>query len=707
MPNQLSPFIPPTKVFFPPEDIVAIQEGVAKILESGRLTLGEHTKAFEDDFARLTGTDHAIAVSSGTSAIEMALRALRIGAGDSVIVPTNTFFATAAAVVHAGATPIFVDCDETLSLDIAAVRAAVRPDTKAVIAVHIGGFVSPRMHELVSFCRERDLYLIEDAAHAQGSMFAGRPAGAFGHAATFSFYPTKVMTSGEGGMIVTNDATLAERCRIFRDQGKKDFSSNIHVELGANWRLSEIHAFIGRVQFKRLHEFIAARRQVAAQYDAQLANMQGLAPLREAPGVFSNYYKYIVFLDEGIDRALLKKTMKEQYGVGLAGEVYEVPLHKQPVFAPYTIGVHLPEAERRTAHHICLPMSAVQTREETDRVISSLDEALRTMRRAPVAAVTPTVSPTRQVNTPPLKVAVVGGSGFIGSHIVDALVEARHKVTVFDLMPPRRSDVRFITLDILNQSSVNVMLTGGFDAVYMLAAIANVNDVFNNPVETCDVNIRAVVNVLEAARKNKIPRVLLSSTVWLYEMVGAQHADAVTEDTALEPARVNHVYTATKLAAEQYCVAYQKLYGQNYTILRYGIPYGPQGRLGTVIYNFVNNALAGKPIVIQGDGSQARNFVYVKDLAEGNVAALNPAAANQTYNLDGIRPVSIKEVAEIVQSFILGTEIQYVEARPGDFKGFAASSEKAWRELGWRAHTDIREGIRQYIEWARNEVILQ
>ncbi|MEK7102229.1 MAG: NAD-dependent epimerase/dehydratase family protein, partial [Patescibacteria group bacterium] len=303
----------------------------------------------------------------------------------------------------------------------------------------------------------------------------------------------------------------------------------------------------------------------------------------------------------------------------------------------------------------------------------------------------------------PQKVAVIGGSGFIGSHVVDKLVAAGHKITVFDLMTPANREVRFVTLDILNPSSVNVMLAGGYDAVYMLAAIANVNDVYNNPVEACDVNIRAVANVLEAARKNKIPRVLLSSTVWLYEMVGTQDTNGVTEDAAFEPARVNHVYTATKLAAEQYCVAYQKLYGQNYTILRYGIPYGPHGRLGTVIYNFVNNALEGKPIVIQGDGSQARNFVYVEDLAEGNVAALAPQAANQTYNLDGIRSVSVKEVAEIVQSFISGTVVQHVEARPGDFKGFATSSEKAFRELGWRAHTDIREGIGRYIEWAKRD----
>jgi len=250
---------------------------------------------------------------------------------------------------------------------------------------------------------------------------------------------------------------------------------------------------------------------------------------------------------------------------------------------------------------------------------------------------------------------------------------------------------------------VNTLLTGGYDAVYMLAAMANVNDVYNNPVEACDVNIRALVNVLEAARKNKIPRVILSSTVWIYEMIDDAARNApVTEDTLLHPHRVNHIYTATKMAAEQYCVAYKKLYDQNYTILRYGIPYGPRGRLGTVIYNFVHKALAGEPMTILGDGSLKRNFIYVEDLAEGNVAVLQPQAASQTYNLEGLREVSIKEVAEIVQSLIPGAEIGYKPSRPGDFSGFSASYEKASRELGWQPQVDIREGIRRYIEWAKN-----
>jgi UDP-glucose 4-epimerase len=180
-----------------------------------------------------------------------------------------------------------------------------------------------------------------------------------------------------------------------------------------------------------------------------------------------------------------------------------------------------------------------------------------------------------------MNIGVIGGSGFIGSHVVDKLVEAGHEVTVFDIMTPHRNDVRHIYIDITDLSKTTVALTGHYDGIYLLAAMADVNDVYKNPVESGQVNIMAVANVLEAARRNGIPRVILASTVWVYEMAEDTN---VTEDTPLRPDKVNHVYTASKLAAELYCHGYGKLYKQQFTILRYGIPYGPRARQGTVIH---------------------------------------------------------------------------------------------------------------------------
>ena len=299
-----------------------------------------------------------------------------------------------------------------------------------------------------------------------------------------------------------------------------------------------------------------------------------------------------------------------------------------------------------------------------------------------------------------MRIAVIGGSGFIGSHVVDKLVEGGHDVTVYDIMRPQREDVRHIFLDLFDFHKVVVGLTGNYDVVYLLAAMANVNDIFKSPLETAIVNFQGVVNVLEAMRRYG-GRLILASTVWVYMLADQER---VSEDTPLLVQNVNHTYTASKVAAELYMQSYSKLYGTDFTILRYGIPYGPRGREGTVIFNFVKRALNGEPLIIDGDGSQYRNFLYVEDLAEGNVAALSQVAKNKIYNLEGIRPVTIKEVADTVSKIIDGVKIEYRGSRPGDFKGRMASNEKASTELAWRPKIDLEQGIRKYIQWYREAV---
>jgi len=300
-----------------------------------------------------------------------------------------------------------------------------------------------------------------------------------------------------------------------------------------------------------------------------------------------------------------------------------------------------------------------------------------------------------------MNVGVIGGSGFIGSHVVDKLIEHGHEVTVFDIMKPHRNDVRHLYIDITNLSKTVVTLTGDYDAIYLLAAMADVNDVYKNPVEAGEVNILGVANVLEAARRNEIDRVILASTVWVYELALEQN---VNEDTPLQIQKANHVYTSSKVAAELYCHSYQKLYEQNFTILRYGIPYGPRARGGTVMAIFVRKALNDESLTIFGDGSQYRNFIYVEDLAEGNVAALKEVAKNQTYNLEGLRKITVKEVAETVKKLLSNVKIEYKEARPGDYVGNVVSREKAKNELGWEPKVDFDEGMRRYIEWYKKNV---
>src|SRR5262249_53486204 len=325
------------------------------VLASGQLTLGRYGAEFERRFAALVGTRHAVAVNSGTSALEIVLRILGVE-GKDVLVPTNTFFATAAAVVHAGGRPVLVDMDpETFGVRPEGLERALTARTAGMVAVHIGGLVSPRMPEVADLARRKGLWLVEDAAHAHGSSHAGTPAGAFGLAATFSFYPTKVMTSAEGGMIVTSDAKIDEEARIYRDQGKGSFLQNAHVRMGYHWRMSEPHAIIGLRHLERLPAMIEDRRRIARLYDAGLGGARDLVPLRGPAEGVCNYYKYVAVLAEPRDRAALKRELRERFGVSLAGEVYEAPLHAQPVFRAYAAGP-LPVAEDLCARHVCLPV---------------------------------------------------------------------------------------------------------------------------------------------------------------------------------------------------------------------------------------------------------------------------------------------------------------------------------------------------------------
>lgn len=367
--------VPAAKIQFHPEDRIWIAARIEEVLASGQLTLGKYGAEFERRFADFCGTHHAIAVNSGTSSLEIILRALDVQ-GKDVLVPTNTFFATAAAVLHAGGNPIFVDMDpESFGICPQDLDEKLTPNTVGIVVVHIGGIVSRRMPDLQLWTAKNKLWLVEDAAHAHGSSYRGVRAGAFGIAGSFSFYPTKVMTSAEGGMIVTNDARIAEEARIYRDQGKASFTVNAHVRFGYNWRMSEPHAIIGLKHLERLPAMIAERQKIAAVYDQELLQLKRLTTVSVTPEGVCNYYKYLVVLKDRRDRKALKTVLREQYGVSLAGEVYEEPLHKQPVFAGLASG-SLPVSEDYCARHLCLPIFSGMEQVDALRVVKALTDVI-------------------------------------------------------------------------------------------------------------------------------------------------------------------------------------------------------------------------------------------------------------------------------------------------------------------------------------------
>ncbi len=363
--------VPAAKIQFLPEDRAWIGDRIQEVLGTGQLTLGKYGTEFEQKFAQFCGVQHAIAVNSGTSSLEIILRTLEVG-GKDVLVPTNTFFATAAAVVHAGGRPVLVDMDpESFGVRPEDLERKLTANTAAMIVAHIGGIVSRRLPDLQLWATQKGISLVEDAAHAHGSSYKGVQAGAFGIAGSFSFYPTKVMTSGEGGMIVTNDARIAEEARIYRDQGKASFTVNAHVRMGYNWRMSEPHAIIGLKHLERLPAMISDRQRIAALYERELQALKGLTTVAVPPEGVCNYYKYLVVLNERRDRKALKTLLREQYGVSLAGEVYEEPLHKQPVFAEYVSGP-LPVAEDYCARHLCLPIFSSMEEADAHHVVEAL-----------------------------------------------------------------------------------------------------------------------------------------------------------------------------------------------------------------------------------------------------------------------------------------------------------------------------------------------
>lgn len=374
--------VPILRLPYTDEDVDFIKDGIAEVLKSGYITMGEKVAELERSFADFVGVRYAIATNSGTSALEIALRALDVE-GASVVVPTVTFMATATALVHAGGKVVFADVmRENLSLDPDDLRRKIRKDTKGVIVVHIGGIISPHFHEIKAFCDERELFLLEDAAHAHGSGIDGLKAGALGVAGCFSFYPTKVLTTGEGGMITTNDAGLREKARVLRDHGKADERFNIHTEFGYNWRFSEIHAVLGLQQMRKAQLYIEQRRRIARIYDEKLARVKGITLVKIPANVECSYYKYIVYLDESIDREALKSRMLNELAVSLTGEVYADPLHAQPVFRKHP-GHMLngprdvfPEADYVCRRQICLPLYPGLSDEEIEYVVDSLKGCL-------------------------------------------------------------------------------------------------------------------------------------------------------------------------------------------------------------------------------------------------------------------------------------------------------------------------------------------
>jgi UDP-glucose 4-epimerase len=296
-----------------------------------------------------------------------------------------------------------------------------------------------------------------------------------------------------------------------------------------------------------------------------------------------------------------------------------------------------------------------------------------------------------------MRVAVTGGCGFIGSHVVDHLLLAGHDVSVLDVTARwRNRAARYQQADLFEPDALAATVAGA-DVVFHLAGAADVNDVAADPVRAVRLNVEGTARVLEATRRAGAGRFVLASTVWVYGAAAGR--GELSEDVPIDLRSPGHVYVATKLSAELLVHSYREMFGQRYTILRYGIPYGPRMRDALVVARFVHAARTGEPITIAGTGEQQRNYVYVADLADAHVRALCDAAADQTLALEGGTPVSVREIADTVCSLVRPVPVRHTEARAADYQGVDVSSRLAKELLDWSPVTSFPTGVRLYLDW--------
>lgn len=358
--------------FFDNAAIRNILADVKKTLKSGLLTEGPYVKKFEEEFARYVGTKEAVAVNSGTCSLEIAFRYFGIRGGE-VIVPTNTFIASGNTVLFAGGKPVLADIkEETLCIDPDDAQKRITSKTRGIMVVHIAGLVCPEINQLREICHDHKLFLMEDAAHAHGAMIDGKKAGSLGDVGSFSFFPTKVMTSCEGGMITTDDHKLAHMARVIRAHGM-DKELGQAVRLGYNWRMHELSAVVGLHQLRQLESFIKKRGEIAKKYKIGLKKIDGVKSFFTPSNIRHSYYKFPMYVENEIDPGKLAAFLKSDFHIS-TGNIYYPPCHLHPLYKElfkYKEG-DLPVSERVLKRVIALPMHVLLTTSDVDRVLKAL-----------------------------------------------------------------------------------------------------------------------------------------------------------------------------------------------------------------------------------------------------------------------------------------------------------------------------------------------
>lgn len=720
----------------------AERAAVAEVLAGTALVHGPKAAEFEERFAAFTGARYAVAVGSATAGLHLSYLALGIGAGDEVIVPAQTHVATAHAVEFVGARPVFIDAEpRTGNIDCDAVEAAITPRTRAISVVHYLG-MPVDMDRIRAIADRHHLFMVEDCALAIGTRLRGRHAGTMGDVGCFSFYPVKHMTTGEGGMVTTNDAALADRIRRQRAFGLDRTVNERAIPgiydvtmLGYNYRMNEIAAALGIVQLGRVPEFLAARRRNDAALRAGLAIEERIALLPPGDEVFehSRYCAVAILRDDVVAQRFEVVQYLKAHGVGTS-VYYPKPVpHLAYYRAKYGYGEEsFPVAARVSGHGIALPVGQHLIEEDVSYIAETLHGALDACAPRPIA-VSFRGAPTSRDALIPLvgrRIALIGGAGFIGHNLALGLVAAGASVSIIDglqvnnllafvgndgpqhrtmytrmlherLALLERAGVPLYVQDARDYHALtNVLKRIQPDTIVQLAAVAHANRSNKDPHSTFDHSLRTLENALDFARFAHAQGTLEHFLYFSSSMVYGNFPNGfATEETPCNPMGI---YGALKLAGELIVQSYHQVFGLPYTIVRPSALYGERcvsRRVGQV---FIENAMAGQDIVVQGDGNDRLDFTCVHDLVHGIQCVLTrEEAKNETFNLTYGVGRSIAELADIVRSAFPNITVRY---EPKDVlmpERGTLSVEKAKRCIGYTPEHPIERGYARYIDWYR------
>jgi perosamine synthetase len=719
---------------------------VEAVLRGDRLVHGPQSDAFERAFASFTQAPHAISLGSCTAGLHLAYLFAGIGQGDEVIVPAETHVATAHAVEFVGATPVFVDAElNTGNIDLSKLEATITSRTRAITLVHFLG-VPVDMEQLMDVARRHNLFVVEDCALAVGARVKGAHVGLWGDVGCFSFYPVKHLTTAEGGMAITRREDLANaftRLRAFgvdRHVGERKVPGMYDVTmLGYNYRMNELEAAIGVVQMQKIDGFLAARKRNDAVLTDALGRVSGITQFAPVGGSLeSAYYCRSVLLDVTLapHRPAIMDAMK---AVGVGVSVY----YPKPVpcmqYYREKYGYRdeqFPVAAQISSSSIALPVGPHLGEVEMRTIANTLARAIAHVR--PAAPFTVGIDSAQYVTTQtsatldaslgrataPRTVALIGGAGFIGHNLALKLKARGHNVHVIDglqvnhLVAIASEDDRgnrdlytrmlHTRLELLREADIPLHVQDARDyhamtrllwsiqpsTIVQLAAVSHANRSNKSPHSTFDHSLRTLENALDWAQSVDLDHFIYFSSSMIY---GHFPEGLVDEETPCDPLGI---YGALKLSGERIVKAYHKVFGLPYTIVRPSALYGERCVSRRVGQIFIENAMAGKEITVNGDGSDQLDFTYIDDLVQGIRRVIEePGARNETFNLTYGESRSIEQMAEIIRAHFPNVNIRYVpKDRLTPDRG-TLSVEKARRIIGYEPEFPLEKGFVRYIDW--------